>query len=170
LTSKPERALEYSRRLRALNPNAVSVLLSEGTILAQLGRYEEAKEILQQYVAQKPEDPVGLNNFGTVLLALGENEGAALVLQQALELDPSIQGLYFNLAVVHARRKEAGRTVEWLEKAKPYVPEVTLQEWVEDEEFDPVRTEIVFLRYIDSIGLRDPELSDQLPLDSAGDG
>ncbi len=81
-----ERALEMSSRVVALEPKEPSYLDTHAWVLYSLGRYEEAKRLLQQAVSLDGQRSATLQlHYGDVLSALGENFMAEVYWKRALE-------------------------------------------------------------------------------------
>ncbi len=122
---EPEKALDYYRRARELDPfltvariNAGNVNLRMGNLPAAAARYREALEIEQDH-------PRALNNLAWVYLQQGEKVEESLVLaRRAIEADPDHRYLY--LDTLGWALWKAGRTAEalqTLEEAREITPE-----------------------------------------------
>lgn len=90
-----EEALALVRRARALDPSQnVYYLDTEGWVLYQLGRYEEAADLIRASIRQM-EEKLGSSlsesywHLGQVLEKLGDGEGAILNYAVAMRVDPS---------------------------------------------------------------------------------
>jgi tetratricopeptide (TPR) repeat protein len=86
-TGDPTAALEHLRAAAAIdNKLAQSEVLREiGAACLELGRNEEARDILREYTTRRSFDPEGLYWFGEVLSRVGDVAAARGALQQAIE-------------------------------------------------------------------------------------
>lgn len=80
-----ERALEMSHKANTIEPNNSTFLDTEGWILYKLGRYEEAKEIMQRAVSfDSSNSEVLLFHYGEILYALGDEFMAEVYWKRAM--------------------------------------------------------------------------------------
>ena len=86
-TGDPSAALEHLKIAAAIdNKLAQSEVLREiGAACLELGRNEEARDILREYTNRRSFDPEGLYWFGEALRRLGDVAAARVALQQAIE-------------------------------------------------------------------------------------
>lgn len=81
-----ERALEMSVRANELEPHNATYLDTQAWVLYQLGRYEEAQELMRQaLVLDTTKSPELLMHYGDILFALGKTFIAKTYWQRALE-------------------------------------------------------------------------------------
>lgn len=73
------------------------ILNGLGITLCEMGRYMESKTILQKAVYADPKDAITLANIAGVCWELEEYEEAIYFYHQALNEDPGIEEIYFNL-------------------------------------------------------------------------
>ncbi len=106
--SDPVRRQAYLKSALALSDRALATALERdvyvptyrlhrGTILYNLGRYEEAIEELARYCAEMPEDPQGPFNLGLALNASRRWDEAAEALKRALSFKPDWGPCWRNL-------------------------------------------------------------------------
>jgi Flp pilus assembly protein TadD len=128
--SDPAAALQYAGALRALdqkpqaaavlqqaairNPNHPDILAAYGKVLADVGRYKEASEVLSR--AHSPERPNWrvLSTQGTVADQMGDHTLAQQYYEAALKLVPDEPSVLSNLGLSQALAKrlpEAERTL-----------------------------------------------------------
>ena len=82
-------ALDYARRAATLDPLAVSPLLTEATLLQQLGRNREALARLQAAVKLQPQNYEVWYELGVLLHeAFGRDKAARAAFTRALALNP----------------------------------------------------------------------------------
>ena len=83
-------ALEHARRAATLDPLAVSPLLTEASLLQQLGRHREALARLQEAARLQPQNYEVWYALGVLLHgALGRDKAARAALTRALALNPA---------------------------------------------------------------------------------
>ena len=75
----------YTERL-ALDPEQAPLVIAQALLSA--GQSDRAVETMQQYVADRPDDPAALALLGLVLRQVGRAEESLEPLAQAVELDP----------------------------------------------------------------------------------
>ena len=81
-----EKALDMSRRANGLTPGNATFLDTEGWILYLLGRYDEARTVMQQAVSfDMTGSPVLLFHYAEILYALGDAFMAEVYWKRALE-------------------------------------------------------------------------------------
>ncbi|HIW97442.1 MAG TPA: tetratricopeptide repeat protein [Candidatus Tidjanibacter gallistercoris] len=81
-----EKALAMVRRANELSPGNATFLDTEGWILYLLGRYDEAKPVMQQAVSfDMTDSPVLLFHYAEILYALGDTFMAEVYWKRALE-------------------------------------------------------------------------------------
>lgn len=85
-------------KLLALDPHNFEVLFLNGVIEHQSGRYDTAREHLQQAVAMAPEDSYSHYYLGLTLIGLEDSKGARAELEKAVALDPANAEAHFQLA------------------------------------------------------------------------
>jgi TolB-like protein/DNA-binding winged helix-turn-helix (wHTH) protein/Tfp pilus assembly protein PilF len=127
---RTEEAMEWSKRARELDPQAVT-----GTDLAWIlfsgRRYEEAIRELHATLAVKPDDPLALWFLGFSLIGEGKAEDAIPSLERAVFLShasPGVVGLLARAYGHAGRRAEALKVINELKQRgqKEYVPPAAL--------------------------------------------
>lgn len=79
-----DRAEAYVRHALDLAPGTPYYLDTLGWVLYRKGRFEEAREAIEEAIVKMPEDPTILDHLGDVLWALEENEAALAAWRKAL--------------------------------------------------------------------------------------
>lgn len=74
-----------------------------GVLLAKLGRTAEARELYQQLILERPDQPEAYNNLAVMHAAAGDYETAIEILKQGLATHPSYRTAYDNLTKVYAK-------------------------------------------------------------------
>ena len=137
-----EDALAVFGPLQAAHPTDAGLNARLGTVLAQLGRFQEGLPFLKQAARLQPDNPDTLNNLGLALQGSGDREGAAEVwndlgclfyrrkayeqaqalFERALELAPDHIGAGTNLGATlqaQGRHQEAIAKLSALLKHRP---------------------------------------------------
>jgi O-Antigen ligase len=94
-------ALDHARRAATLDPLAVSPLISEATLLQQLGRNREALARLQDAARLQPEDYKVWYELGVLLHgAFGRDKAARAAITRALALNPADAASRYELGLL----------------------------------------------------------------------
>ena len=97
-------------RLYAIDTNPVRGTCVYAIVLLQLGRIDQAEQVLNNYLAQFGEDGAVLTNLAKVYAARNEPQRAETTLWRSIELDPNIEnGLGWYLATEFERGGEDAR-------------------------------------------------------------
>ncbi len=103
---KDEEAMKAMEAAKRENPNDSSLLQSEADMFYKLGNIEKYKEIMEQIVANDPENPDLFYNLGVSASKLGDNEKAIEYYNKALELKPDYSSAQINIASVLLSREK----------------------------------------------------------------
>lgn len=96
-----------------------------------------------------PEGPVTHYNYGVILDVLGNHKEARTRYEKVLELDPSLPAPHYNLACSYAREGDLTKALPYLERAIS-LDEAFRKDAAKDPDFDPVREEEAFVRFMHS--------------------
>lgn len=153
-----ERARRSFERAIALDPSFAAAYNNLGGIYTIEGAYEKAVPLLEKALSLAPDMGSALYNLGTAQLALGRLAEAKASLARAVELDPNLLEsretqlarvalppvpageVAFLYATLFAAAGDAGKTVEYLEKART----AGFHDWkriAETKEFESVRSD-----------------------------
>ena len=77
--------------------------LLHGVLLAKLGRTEEARELYQRLILERPDLPEAYNNLAVMHAAAGDYDTAIEILKQGLATHPSYRTTYDNLTKVYGK-------------------------------------------------------------------
>ena len=76
-------------------------MLQEADELRRNGKYEQARELYQQIVADKPDEPTGWWGLAHVVMNQGNFELAGEHFRRAAELAPNDQRVIYDWAMLH---------------------------------------------------------------------
>ncbi|NIE67133.1 tetratricopeptide repeat protein [Burkholderia sp. Ax-1719] len=93
-----EAALEYFARLTRRNPKAPEVHYNRGTLLGQLGRYDEELDAYRRAIELKPDFVAAWTNLGVALRDLHRFDDALRHFKKALSIDNNDAGARTNRA------------------------------------------------------------------------
>jgi tetratricopeptide (TPR) repeat protein len=71
-------------------------------VLAMAGRFEEARQVLQKALAEKPDDPGVLSNAGRHMIYAGQPDKALVFLQKAIDLAPGYAPAHDSMGEAYA--------------------------------------------------------------------
>ncbi len=97
---KDEEALKAITDAKAEKPNDAALLQAEADVYYKLGNIAKYKEIMEQIVANDPENPDLLYNLGVSASRLGDNDQALGYYKKALELKPDYTAAQINVAAM----------------------------------------------------------------------
>jgi tetratricopeptide (TPR) repeat protein len=80
-----------------------------------LAKHEEAIELWQRFIAQKPDDPEAYLNMGTAHWNLGHYDQAVAAAQKAIALAPAMKEAHFNYAISELHLGNAPKAIPVLE-------------------------------------------------------
>jgi Flp pilus assembly protein TadD len=89
--SRWEEALEVARRLRQTQPKEAGGFIHEAYCLHELGRTQEALDILMSGPRSLQDKPVFYYNAGCYRARLGDSEGAMAMLRKSFEMDAQLR-------------------------------------------------------------------------------
>ncbi|TYP69956.1 tetratricopeptide repeat protein [Aquimarina intermedia] len=97
---KDEEAMQAMADAKKENPNDASLLQAEADMFYKLGNIAKYKEIMEQIVANDPENPDLYYNLGVSASKLDNNEQAIEYYKKALELKPDYGAAQLNIASI----------------------------------------------------------------------
>ena len=110
-------AIAYSH-LHKLDPKNPDYLLKNGQYLAKTGKFEEATEILNEYIKTNPDDYRGYQYMGLALAADGKHKKALEQFKKAEKINPGSVKLMCDIAVNYKDMKQYGNATKYVSKAK----------------------------------------------------
>jgi tetratricopeptide (TPR) repeat protein len=99
------------------DPNNLIAALILGEIAAYQGDWEKERGLDEYVLVRKPRNAGALKDLGTALVALGKDEEALRPLHEALEIDPSLSDVHFQLG---RALRNLGRSEESLHEMELY--------------------------------------------------
>jgi tetratricopeptide (TPR) repeat protein len=100
LQTKFEAALPYAEEYKRSHPNDFDACYLLGVVDRELGKYAEAKTLLEQTVKMKPGNFAARYHLGLVYSKTGEAAEARTQLEKAIQVEPSSPEAHFQLAAV----------------------------------------------------------------------
>ncbi len=98
------------------HPDAYTPLVNLGGVLINLGRCQEAIEINQRAVKERPRDALANSQLGMAYYCMGRDAEAAPFLETAKQIDPALfSNPQLVLAEIYARRGQPARAAAELE-------------------------------------------------------
>lgn len=116
-------AITILREANALYPDDADILvtLSAGMILS--GQWDKAEKLLEDAVKKHPENAKLWLNFaaailGRLPLSTRQRQDRAIeAYLRAIELNPVAESAHYNVALIHAERKDWEQAIHWFEAA-----------------------------------------------------
>ncbi len=99
------------------DPNNLVAPLILGEIAAYQGNWERARGLYEYVLMRKPRNASALKDLGTALVALGKDQEALSPLHEALDIDPSLSDVHFQLG---RALRNLGRSEESLHEMELY--------------------------------------------------
>ncbi len=117
-----EKHLRMALNLRKNDGIAHTLLIN---LVAQ-GKSQEAISLVEEKIAQFPEDAESFYNLGTLYNQLGQYEKALTYLHKALELDPKLTMAYQNLAFAYSQQSQFTEVIRAQQKAIEVDPKMVV--------------------------------------------
>jgi Tfp pilus assembly protein PilF len=149
-------AEEEFRKATALDASYAEAYNNLGSVLFARQQFDKAADMFKKALSLSPDSVSALYSLGTLLLLQGKSEEGMSYLSRGIERDPEflerhpavvvnlpssgadMPEVYFAYAEVYAARGDAGKTAEYLEKAR----RAGFRDWErisEEKQFDTVR-------------------------------
>jgi tetratricopeptide (TPR) repeat protein len=130
--SEQETTKQKNSEQNPADQNASETLYNQALVLQKKGRLEEAKNLYEAALKEKPNLVTALNNLGAVYVQQNNLEEARKVLEKAIRISPQYADAYYNLACLHAQRKDLARSMFYLKKSISMNP--TARQWARTDE------------------------------------
>ncbi|MBD3411150.1 MAG: tetratricopeptide repeat protein [Ignavibacteriales bacterium] len=111
-----ERRLKELRLATAADPSDAEVALELANALNDAGRYRQAIEGYESYLALEPDNPNAVIDMGVCYFNLAEYDVADSVMRSALKIDPDHQIGYYNLGVVNLSKGDPAEAMRMFER------------------------------------------------------
>ena len=95
-----EAAMQAVKDARAMSPKDVGLILTEADLYNKIGDEARFAMLMEEAIAQDPNNAVLYYNLGVVNGNKGNREASISYYKKAIELDPSYEATYLNLASV----------------------------------------------------------------------
>jgi len=119
--------VEALRSRIAEDPRDSEAVLELATMQQQVGKVDEAREVLQGLLDADPDNLHGLTHLGLLLAELNDLDGARERFTRTVAVDASYWQGWFYLAITETRRGDyeaAGQAADRLEALRPDLPEL----------------------------------------------
>jgi len=110
-------AVELYNQLIARHADYVPALFNKGYALVQLKRFGEARPLLEQYTAAKPDNAMALGVMAMLELAETNHPAALGYLDKAIEVNPEWTTPYLDAAGICASIGDNSRSIQYLDRA-----------------------------------------------------
>ena len=117
-------AVRAGRDALAADPGSVEAAVELGRLLDEIGRPQEAVDVLAPYAKAEGADLDVLMTYGIALARTGQKDPSIAVLQRARQADPSSPLAAFSLGTAHLVFAEHGRAREAFEAALALEPDM----------------------------------------------
>jgi len=122
LEGQPEKAIERLKAVMVRDPNAQEVKLLLGSLLLEMGRAEEGKQVLSSVDDAKITDPAIYVNFGIAMMNKNQPVEAAAYFEKAIAKFPTAADAYYyrglTLLQIASAQGEEAQKVERMQKVK----------------------------------------------------
>jgi tetratricopeptide (TPR) repeat protein len=117
-----EQSVKEYRAALSLNPDCAQVSLSLATLLATVGRFQEALDLYQARLKDEPTDTGAVLGIAYCQRALGGGEAALAALDRLFERDYGHAGGIFLRGQIELDLGRPGRALPWLRRAEELTP------------------------------------------------
>jgi cytochrome c-type biogenesis protein CcmH/NrfG/glutathione synthase/RimK-type ligase-like ATP-grasp enzyme len=119
-----EAALEEIANELSISPDAIDLRFRYASLLAQMGRAEEAKAAYLEVLARDPAHFGALNDLGNLLYATSYTQAASTLYTEAIKQQPTNPKGYVNLANLLMETQQPERAREHFEAALRLAPDL----------------------------------------------
>ena len=122
--SRMQRAYELLQQAVALDPLSAIINLNVGSVLEEMGRFDEAMAAYQRFHRLKPQEPRIMMQIGMLnRFAFGRTAEALRWFRRAEAIDPATNNVHFAQAVVWSSMGEPGRMEDLAERQRSRMPD-----------------------------------------------
>ncbi|GGG88237.1 hypothetical protein GCM10011416_00610 [Polaribacter pacificus] len=104
---KYEEAVATIKEARAMNPEDLSLLLTEADFYIKLNKMDEFATLMKEAVVKDPNNAMLFYNLGVVTFGQGQIEEAKKYYKKAIEIDPNYSDAYLNLSIAILAKDKA---------------------------------------------------------------
>ncbi len=97
---KVDEAIAAVKEARAQNPKDINLILAEANLYIKLDDKEKFKVLMEEAIAEEPDNAALYYNLGVINAEMGNKEDARNYYNKAIELDPNQENYYMNLAAL----------------------------------------------------------------------
>ena len=137
---KPAEAERYFREAMKLDGGYLKAHFNLAGLLHEQERLPEAAELYGSYLAKDPRNARAAEYHASLLIKLKRWAEASAELEKILISEPDIAPLHFHLAQAYAQSKEPEKSLSALKRAVTLVDSSKSLAWINQSEFDPLRT------------------------------
>jgi len=120
---KAEQAQTILEDLWESRPGDVAIAINLGGAYILSGQFKRAVPLLEEVVVREPEDAMAWTNLGAaylgnpVLATTEEQDKAIAAFERALECDPVVPHVAYNLGLIYRDRNDHDRAIHWFTRA-----------------------------------------------------
>ena len=119
-------AVNTEKQAAPKEPTGLTDFLEKGMDLIRRKRYEEAKDVFFQCIAENPNDAESLYQMGRIHANLGQMEAARSFCEQAIEINPLKAEVYYTLALIQQESGDDDGAMAHLKRTLFLDPEFAL--------------------------------------------
>ena len=123
LQGKAEQAQTILEGLWRSHPGDVAVAINLGGAYILSGQFKRAVPLLEEVVVREPEDAMAWTNLGAaylgnpILASTEQQDKAIAAFERALECDPVVPHVAYNLGLIYRDRNDHDRAIHWFTHA-----------------------------------------------------
>jgi len=121
-------SLEEARQAMQTDSGNPTAVLHYANKLFDAGLFQQAIEMYQKYLTDRPEDSDARIDMGVCYFQLGQNEKAVSVMEEALKYNPKHQKGHYNLGIVNFHLGNIAKAREWFQKTIDINPDADVAE------------------------------------------
>jgi len=120
---KAEQAQTILESLWKSRPGDVAIAINLGGAYILSGQFKRAVPLLEEAVAREPEDAMAWTNLGAaylgnpILASTEQQDKAIAAFERALECDPAVPHVAYNLGLIYRDRNDHDRAIHWFTRA-----------------------------------------------------
>jgi tetratricopeptide (TPR) repeat protein len=151
---RPAEAEKHFRAALDLDAEYLKARFNLAGLLHEENRLEEAAELYRDYLTRDPANVKAAEYFASVLIKLKRWAEAAGELEKILITEPDVAPLHFHLAQAYAQTERADACLAALRRGVVLVDSGRALAWINQPEFDPVRSSSGFQALVGELSLK----------------